>query len=341
MAWGRYNFEYRPYVTVEERRLKAAKMAKKMAKKGEKLSPVEIKGRTIARTFWGKAWCEHLESFSDYENRLPRGRTYARNGSVIDLQIEIQQVKAMVMGSELYHIKIDIKPLPKAKWQKIKKQCSGNINSMLDLLQGRLSESVMKVITDRDNGLFPKPDEISLDCSCPDWATLCKHVAAALYGIGARLDHQPELLFILRGIDHTELIDESLDETSFEMDKGGDVLADDALSDIFGIDMDVEKKPVRKVTKKKSVSSRKKQTVKKKVAKDSAKKKTVNKKTSTTKRSNTSTSIAKNNKKTSKLTIKKTAVSAIGKVRSKQTTRKTGAKRQLPKKAPGKKTIGK
>ena len=208
----------------------------KLRKKGKDIQPVEIEGRTIARSFWGKRWCEHLESFSDYANRLPRGRTYVRNGSVCHLAIQPGRIDAIVSGSELYDVTIRIAKLKAAVWTSVKSRCSGQIGSMLELLQGKLSQQVMGVVLDRERGLFPKPGEIMFDCSCPDWATMCKHVASVLYGVGSRLDDRPESLFLLRDVDTAELI-------AIEMVLPGDVgtddaLADDALAGIFGIDLD-------------------------------------------------------------------------------------------------------
>ena len=160
-------------------------------KKGVDIQPIEIEGRKIVRSFWGQAWCDHLESFSDYDNRLPRGRTYVRNGSVCHLAIKKGQVEAKVMGSELYNVQVGIDTLSQRRWNAIKKQCSGQIGSLLELLQGALSDNIMLVVTDRDKGLFPKPAEIHFDCDCPDWAGMCKHIAAVLYGVGARLDNDP------------------------------------------------------------------------------------------------------------------------------------------------------
>jgi uncharacterized Zn finger protein len=234
MSW----YYYRPYVSAAERRAKAAAHAKKFAKKGTKLAPVTIEGRTIARTFWGQAWCRHLESFSDYANRLPRGRTYVRNGSVIDLQIAPGKITTQVMGSELYHGTIKIAPLKSERWKAIKAECAGKIDSLVGLLQGRLSDAVMHVITDREKGLFPQPSEIKLECSCPDWASLCKHLAAVLYGVGARLDLQPELLFVLRGVDHLELIGAAAEAPALAQAANGEGALDAAqLSDVFGIEI--------------------------------------------------------------------------------------------------------
>ncbi|HDR16950.1 MAG TPA: helix-turn-helix domain-containing protein [Desulfobacteraceae bacterium] len=236
MGW----YGWKPYVPVAVRRARSLKKMEKLRKKGLCIQPVEIQGRKIARSFWGQAWCEHLEKFSDFENRLPRGRTYVRNGSVCHLEMAEGAIKAMVSGSELYNVEIEIKKLPTKKWRQVKDRCAGQIGSLLELLQGRLSESVMSVVTDRDRGLFPSPAEIKLHCSCPDWAVMCKHVAAVLYGVGARLDEEPELLFVLRGVDHEELITADLDMTavsSAPSRDGHSRIAEGDLSDVFGIEM--------------------------------------------------------------------------------------------------------
>ncbi len=206
---GRYDYDgggWAPYVPVGQRQRQARQEAAALAKKGHRCEPVVIDGRAIAKTFWGKAWCDNLETYSDYANRLPRGRTYVRNGSVIDLGIDTGSVRALVSGSEVYRVEIDIQPLAAAKWKAIVGECAGQIASLIGLLQGRLSKAVMQTVTRRGEGLFPQPREIKLRCSCPDSATMCKHVAATLYGVGARLDAQPELLFKLRHVDPQELI---------------------------------------------------------------------------------------------------------------------------------------
>lgn len=243
MSW----YGWRPYVPVAVRRARGLKKMEKLRKKGRDIQPVEIEGRKIARTFWGEAWCDHLESFSDYENRLPRGRTYVRNGSVCHLDIAKGEVNAMVSGSELYEVKVAITTLAWKKWIDVKNRCAGQIASLLELLQGRLSKNVMTVVTDRNKGLFPLPREISLKCNCPDWAVMCKHVAAVLYGVGARLDEKPELLFLLRGVDHEELISA---EVGVATDAGKTKgvrkrIADDALADVFGIEMSEEVIPAK------------------------------------------------------------------------------------------------
>jgi uncharacterized Zn finger protein len=239
---SRYDYDEWPaYVPVATRRLQAAKKVAKMKKAGKSIHPIDIVGRKIATTFWGEAWCRNLESYSDFSNRLPRGRTYVRNGSVIDLQIEPGRVRALVSGSKVYKVDIKIKSLAKKRWTGVKKACAGQIGSLIELLQGSISKSVMEIVSRKDLGLFPSPREISLDCSCPDWATMCKHVAATLYGVGARLDDEPELLFDLRGVDPAELVKEAINQAPpAGPSRRSRTLKTDELSSVFGIDIDLE-----------------------------------------------------------------------------------------------------
>jgi uncharacterized Zn finger protein len=232
-------YGWRPYVSVAKRRQKAAKEMAKLKKKGHPVSPVVVEGRTIVKTFWGKAWCENLERYSDFANRLPRGRTYVRNGSVIDLQIAPGEIKALVSGSEIYEVAVKVAPVAKARWQSICTDCAGAIDSLIELLQGRFSKGVMERVCRQKTGLFPSPHEITLSCSCPDWAGMCKHVAAVLYGIGARLDHQPELLFRLHSVDEKDLIagaGKALPQAK-RAPAGNKVLGGEDLAALFGLDM--------------------------------------------------------------------------------------------------------
>ncbi len=317
MGW--YSYDWRPYVSVAERRRKAAKMVAKMKKQGRNITPVEIAGRKITTTFWGNAWCENLEAYSDFANRLPRGRTYVRNGSVIDLQIETGRVRALVNGSDIYEVDITFKALTKKRWTDIKSQCSGQIGSLVELLKGSISKGVMEIVTRKGQGLFPTPQEISLSCSCPDWATMCKHVAAVLYGVGAHLDHRPELLFTLRGVDPMEMVEAAVEQPSTtRKPRRGPTLRPEELSSVFGVDIDagqaasagvasrtkprrqarpaegakkktsrrnIEKNRTKPVTKKKTTKktvSRKKASVKKTAAKKTATKKAAGGKATTT-----------------------------------------------------------
>jgi uncharacterized Zn finger protein len=202
---------------------------------------VVLDGRKIAATFWGKAWCDNLEAYSDFANRLPRGRTYVRNGSVVDVQINKGNVTALVSGSELYKIEIKIKPLAPTLWKSIQTECAGKIDSLMELLQGKLSSAVMQIVTRHERGLFPTPKEIDLDCSCPDWADLCKHVAASLYGVGAKLDQNPTLLFLLRGVDAADLISKASAAEAVRQTTGNagtaPAMSDSEVSDVFGIEL--------------------------------------------------------------------------------------------------------
>ena len=240
-------YGWRPYVSVAQRRGKAAGEMAKLKKKGHPVSPVVVEGRTIVKTFWGKAWCDNLERYSDFENRLPRGRTYVRNGSVIDLQIAPGEIKALVSGSEIYKVKVRVAPVAKARWESICKDCAGAIDSLIELLQGRFSKGVMERVCQQKTGLFPSPDEIQLSCSCPDWADMCKHVAAVLYGIGARLDQQPDLLFRLHDVDEKELIAGAGQALPLakKAPAANKVLGGEDLSALFGLDMAPDASPAK------------------------------------------------------------------------------------------------
>lgn len=244
MAWysrrySRNDYSFAPYVPVAQRKRQAEKAMEKLRKKGHPVSPVVVEGRTIAHTFWGKAWCQNLERYSDYANRIPRGRTYVRNGSVVDLQIAPGTVQALVQGSQLYKVEVQVHATSKAKWISLCGDSAGAIDSLVELLQGRFSKGVMERMCEPAKGLFPSPKEIEFSCSCPDSASMCKHIAAVLYGVGARLDTQPELLFRLRKVDHQELIthagkDGSLSQKNPREEK---VIATDDLSELFGLDL--------------------------------------------------------------------------------------------------------
>lgn len=237
---GYYDYyDWKPYVPVAERRRQAEREMQKLRKKGRPVAPVVIEGRAIARTFWGQAWCDNLERYSDFANRLPRGRTYVRNGSVVDLQITPGEAAARVAGSSLYKVAVKVSAVPKARWASICTDCAGAIDSLVELLQGRFSKGVMERLCQQKSGLFPAPSEIDFSCSCPDWASMCKHVAAVLYGIGARLDERPELLFKLRKVDEKDLIAKAGKRSPLSKKRvaGEKVLAADGLSELFGLEM--------------------------------------------------------------------------------------------------------
>lgn len=234
MSWN----EYPEYVPVAKRRENAAREMDKLRKKGRTITPIEIQGLKIAKTFWGKAWCDHIEQLADFESRLGKGKTYVRNGSVCHLAITAGKVEAIVSGSEMYEISVEIQPLSATRWKQIKQRCAGQIGTAIELLQGKLSDEVMRVLTDPDEGMFPHVDDFDLDCGCPDFVRLCKHLAAVLYGVGARLDAQPELLFTLRGVDPAELLDHAIDSDAIvPTSTSQNAIAESDLGDIFGINV--------------------------------------------------------------------------------------------------------
>ena len=231
-------FRWKRYVPAAARRRKSERTVVKLQRNGRTLAPVTASRGAIAKSFWGKAWCTNLERYSDYSNRLPRGRTYLRNGSVIDLQIGTGVVNALVSGSSLYRISIRITEVAAPHWQCIARDCGRSIDSLVELLQGRLSTAVMERITRPGTGLFPSPEEISFSCSCPDSAAMCKHIAATFYGVGVRLDAQPELLFGLRKVDAKDLIARAGDGAAPTRKPGaGRILDSSKLADVFGIDL--------------------------------------------------------------------------------------------------------
>ena len=260
--YGRNSF-WAPYVPVGRKISLGTAAAKKLAAKEKRQPcPVTVTSTKIAKTFWGLQWCENLERYQDFANRLPRGRTYLRNGSVADLVIEPGKIRSLVAGSKPYRIEIQIKTLPPAVWKSILQDCAQEVDSLLDLLQGKFSDGVMKRLTRPDGGLFPRPKEITMRCSCPDYASVCKHIAATFYGVGARLDQQPELLFKLRRVNHLDLIGQATTAANLERAFSGDnstTLADDDLSGIFGIELDAtdDATPGQPARKSKKVVKRK------------------------------------------------------------------------------------
>lgn len=238
---GRYG-GYPEYVPVSVKKEKAQKQLEKLKKKNPNLAPVVIEGRNIARTWWGKAWNQNLERYADYSNRLARGRSYVRSGAVLDLQIEAGLVTALVQGSRRtpYNVEIKIDPLSNQKLEKIVKLCDRRIKDMEQLLGGKFPKELEEIFTLQGQGLFPSPKEIHFGCSCPDWASMCKHVTAVLYGIGARLDQKPALFFQLRTIDFQLFMKKTIEQKMQSMLKNVDkpskrVLGDTEVFELFGV----------------------------------------------------------------------------------------------------------
>jgi uncharacterized Zn finger protein len=239
--WGGY-YGYKPYKPVADKKAEAQKKLAKLIKKNPGISPIVIEGRKIAVTWWGAAWNKNLESYANFANRIGRGRSYVINGMVLDLQIGPGAVKAMVSGSRKtpYDVIIRIDKLSDGRWRNIVEQCSRRIAGISDLVEGKFPEDLAQIFLKQESGLFPSPREIHLGCSCPDLADMCKHVAAALYGVGARLDHDPTLFFTLRGIDFSELLKKSVEEKIDSMLKNAgrksDRTIDDAdIAGLFGL----------------------------------------------------------------------------------------------------------
>lgn len=235
-------YGFSPYVTVGEKKAKADKQLEKMRKKGLNPEPIRVEGRTIAKSWWGRAWVENMESYADFENRIARGRSYVRNHAVLDLKITTGTVNALVQGSagKPYEVEIRIDELKEAQWRKISELCNNQISNLEELAEGKFPKVLEKTFKDRAYGLFPSPKEIHFTCSCPDWASMCKHIAAVLYGIGARLDRDPLLFFTLRSADCQELIKRSVESKLERMlenagNKSERAISEDEIYDLFGI----------------------------------------------------------------------------------------------------------
>jgi uncharacterized Zn finger protein len=233
MAWFQYESTF-------EKKQRMERELRKRAAQGEVLTPLELSAnkRKIAGTFWGRSWCQHIESYRDYENRLPRARSYLRQGSVFNLEVEQGKIRAQVAGSTLYDVEITIKPMEEKAWAGIQQACAGQVGSLLDLLGGQLGSGVMAVISDKERGLFPSPREIRFNCSCPDYASLCKHSGAVLYGVAVKFDADPALFFRLRGVDPSELLASGADQTLSPAAEAA--LDGEDLSALFGIDFGQE-----------------------------------------------------------------------------------------------------
>jgi len=236
-------YDYPKYVSVAEKKEKARKSLEKLAKKDKNLQPVIIEGRTLAKSWWGKAWNQNLESYADFSNRIARGRSYVRSNTVLDLKISSGKVLAKVQGSRVkpYDITIQIDSLESKKWDQVVALCNHRVDSLEQLLEGNFPKELEVLFREKKYGMFPSPKEIRFDCSCPDWASMCKHVAAVLYGIGARLDQNPMLFFELRSLNGEELIRKSMEKKMESMlknagKKSSRGISDKEASDLFGLD---------------------------------------------------------------------------------------------------------
>ena len=237
-----YYDSYTEYVPVAKRKEKARKQIEKLKKKKPDLAPIVITGKNLANTWWGKAWNKNLENYADYSNRISRGRSYVRSGAVVDLKIETGIVNALVQGSERkpYVVEIRIAKLPTHKWDSILQLCNHKIDNLAEIVEGRFPKELEELFTLKGKGLFPSENEIQFSCSCYDWANMCKHVTAALYGIGARFDEDPTLFFKLRDIDFGVLLKKTIEQKMQSLLVNSDkkshrVLDDKDVFDLFGV----------------------------------------------------------------------------------------------------------
>ncbi len=243
------------YVSVAEKRARARRKLEQLRKKHPDIRPVVIAGNALVRTWWGKAWNGNLGKYADYANRIGRGRSYVRHGAVLDLQIKPGQINALVQGSRgsPYTVTIKIKPITEPIWQQIKTACAGQLASLQELLAGRFPKGLAELFTAKGSGLFPAPQEIDFRCSCPDYAYMCKHVAAVLYGIGTRLDEDPSLFFVLRKMKMDDLITQAVQDKSERLlkqakKKTARVIDDADLGEVFGIEMESAAAPEKEGT---------------------------------------------------------------------------------------------
>jgi uncharacterized Zn finger protein len=181
---------------------------------------------------------------------------------VLDLQVNPGKVESLVQGSRSkpYSVNVKIKAVNKKIWQEIKTACGGKLDSLQELLTGKFPKALDEIFMAQGKGLFPSPKEIEFNCSCPDWAYMCKHVAATLYGIGTRLDEEPGLFFKLRKIKVKDLVTGAVEDKTRKLlkrakKKTSRVIAESDLADVFGIDMEepvISKKKKTKTAKKTS-----------------------------------------------------------------------------------------
>lgn len=200
-------------MNAEELQKKARESVLSAKNKGKTMHPIVIEGKGIAKSWWGQAWCKNIEQYADYASRIERGKRYVRSGAVVDLVIKSGKVFARVQGTRKtpYKVEIKISPLKEENCDQIIERCGSQIETLQELVNGNFPTELQDIFTG-EHGLFPTPREISFNCSCPDWALMCKHVSAALYGIGVKLDENPFLFFELRGIDANRFIDVAIQD---------------------------------------------------------------------------------------------------------------------------------
>ncbi|MBO4336878.1 MAG: hypothetical protein J5842_02240 [Lachnospiraceae bacterium] len=229
--------------SAQDLKQKAMASVRRAGKKGKDYEPVICRNKrgALCNSWWGQAWCDNLERYADYASRLDRGRSYVRSGTIIDLKIDGGKVTAKVQGRRRtpYKVEVRVGRLSEENCQKIIDRCIRRIESLETLAKGEFPEELKELFTE-DGALFPTPKEISFSCSCPDWAMMCKHVAAVMYGIGLRFDENPFYFFKLRGIDPDRFIDVAVENRVERMLANADVVSDRIIEDadfteLFGV----------------------------------------------------------------------------------------------------------
>src|SRR6516225_9973543 len=168
----------------------------------------QTKRGQFGQSWWAKRWIAVLESF-DIGARLGRGRSYARNGQVLNIDIAKAEVTAKVQGSrpKPYDVTIQVKSLAEKEWAKVIEALSGQAIYAAKLLAGEMPQDIENVFQEVKLSLFPeKLGDLATECSCPDWSNPCKHIAAVYYLIGEEFDRDPYLLFRLRGLNREDLL---------------------------------------------------------------------------------------------------------------------------------------
>ncbi|TDD18652.1 hypothetical protein E1218_25585, partial [Kribbella turkmenica] len=182
-------------------------------RKGEDAGLPAAKGpgsrRPFGATWWGRAWLEALEQRARLDpNRLSRGRSYARRGSVLDLTVSPGEVEAFVQGSRVtpYQVTVRIRAFTTAEWDAVLDVVSAQIGRVAALLDGELPPEVVDDVHAAGLDLLPGAGEVLTNCSCPDFAVPCKHSAAVCYLIADALDDDPFALLLLRGRPRDDLL---------------------------------------------------------------------------------------------------------------------------------------
>ena len=175
--------------------------------------PVPADGLQVDRfgtSWWGEQWMQALGRLGGgYSNRLPRGRTYARAGRVVNLVMGAGEVTAGVVGTRTrpYSVRISLRTFSRAQWQTVIDILARQARFTVALLRGELPAAVGEAVEHEGLDLFPaSKNDLETECSCPDWANPCKHVAAVHYVVAAALDADPLLIFVLRGLGRNELM---------------------------------------------------------------------------------------------------------------------------------------